>query len=291
MIAMWFATAILTYDMLAWKEGHRMSWLQDLFGTEKPIIAMCHLRAMPGDPQYNRSTGMEAVIEVARQDLLALQEGGVDAVMFSNEFSRPYLTQVDTVTVASMARVIGELLREVRVPFGVNVLWDAKASLDLAVAVGARFVREIFTGAYASDFGIWDTNCGEVVRHQHTIGAEDVRLLFNIYPEAAKYLADRCLGDIAKTTVFNTLPDGLCVSGITAGAETDVSLLAEVKKAVPDTPVFANTGVRVDSVEAQMSVADGAIVGTYFKVDGVTWNQVDAQRVKGFMDVVRAFRR
>lgn len=268
-----------------------MNWLRELFGTEKPIIAMCHLRAMPGDPEYDRSAGVEAVVEAGRQDLLALQEGGVDAVMFSNEFSRPYLTQVDTVTVASMARVIGELLPDIQVPFGVNVLWDASASLDLAVAVGARFVREIFSGAYASDFGIWNTNCGAVVRHQHAIGAEDVRLLFNIYPEAAKYLAERSLGDIAKTTVFNTLPDGICVSGITAGAETDVSLLAEVKKAVPDTPVFANTGVRADTVEAQLSVADGAIVGTHFKVGGVTWNRVDAGRVKEFMAVVRSFRR
>ncbi|MBC7260528.1 MAG: BtpA/SgcQ family protein, partial [Chloroflexi bacterium] len=152
-----------------------MSWLREVFGTDKPIIAMCHLRAMPGDPAYDRAGGMKAVVEAGRRDLLALQEGGVDAVMFSNEFSRPYLTQVETVTVAAMARVIGELLPEIRIPFGVNVLWDARASLDLAVAVGAKFVREIFTGVYASDFGLWNTNCGAVVRHQYAIGAQDVR--------------------------------------------------------------------------------------------------------------------
>jgi hypothetical protein len=233
---------------------------------------------------------MKAVVEAGRQDLLALQEGGVDAVMFSNEFSRPYLTQVETVTVAAMARVIGELLPEIEVPFGVNVIWDARASIDLAAAVGAKFVREIFTGAYASDFGIWNTNCGAIVRHQHAIGAEDVRLLFNIYPEGAAYLAHRSLTDIAVSTVFNTLPDGICVSGLTAGAETDTSLLAQVKNAVPDIPVFANTGVRLDNVEAQLSVADGAIVGTYLKHDGITWNPVDVRRVKEFMARVRAFR-
>ena len=267
-----------------------MSWLSELFGTEKPIIAMCHLWAMPGDPGYDRQGGMRAVVEAGRRDLLALQEGGVDAVMFSNEFSRPYLTQVGTVTVAAMARLIGELMPEIKVPFGVNVLWDARASLDLAVAVGASFVREIFTGAYASDFGVWNTNCGEVVRHQHAIGAQSVRLLFNIYPEAAKYLADRPVADIAVTTVFNALPDAICVSGITAGAETDASLLAAVKKAIPNTPIFANTGVRLDNLEAQLSVADGAVVGTYFKKDGFTWNPVDARRVKEFMGAVRAFR-
>jgi len=267
-----------------------MSWLRDVFNTDKPIIAMCHLRAMPGDPGYDRNGGMKAIIEAGRHDLLALQEGGVDAVMFSNEFSRPYMTRVETVTVAAMARVISELLPDIQIPFGVNVLWDARASLDLAVAVGAKFVREIFTGAYASDFGIWNTNCGATVRHQHAIGAEDVRLLFNIYPEAAGYLSERSLRDIAATTVFNTLPDGICVSGITAGAETDTRLLEEVKKAVPGTPVFANTGVTLENLETQLSVADGAIVGTYFKYDGIITNSVDVQRVKDFMAAVHAFR-
>lgn len=71
---------------------------------------------------------------------------------------------------------------------------------------------------------------------------------------------------------------------------TDTSLLAEVKKAIPNTPVFANTGVRPDTVQAQLSIADGAIVGTYFKEDGNTWNPVDVRRVREFMATVRAFR-
>jgi predicted TIM-barrel enzyme len=66
--------------------------------------------------------------------------------------------------------------------------------------------------------------------------------------------------------------------------------LAEVKKAIPNTPVFANTGVRPDTVQAQLSIADGAIVGTYFKEDGNTWNPVDVRRVREFMATVRAFR-
>ena len=148
-----------------------MSWLKEIIGTEKAIIAMCHLAPLPGDPLYNAEQGMEYAIERARTDLKALQNGGVDAVMFSNEYSLPYLTNVKTETVASMARIVGELMSEIRVPFGVNVLWDAWKSLDLAAATGAKFIREIFSGVYASDFGLWNTNCGETVRHQHAIGA------------------------------------------------------------------------------------------------------------------------
>lgn len=267
-----------------------MSWIEETFGCRKPIIGMCHLNALPGDPSFDEQQGMTAVIEWARKDLLALQKGGVDAVMFSNEFSMPYLTRVETVTVAAMARIIGELMPDIGVTFGVNVLWDPAASLDLAVATGARFVREIFTGVYASDFGMWNTDCGAVVRHQHAIGAENVKLLFNIVPEAARYLADRDIVDIARSTVFNNRPDALCVSGLTAGVQADQEILKKVKDAVLDTPVFANTGVRLENVDDQLSIADGAVVGTTFKYDGVFENHVDDERVKAFMDKVKTIR-
>lgn len=267
-----------------------MSWLKEVIGTEKAIIAMCHFAPLPGDPGFEKEKGMAYAIERARKDLHALQDGGVDAVMFSNEFSLPYLTDVHTETVAAMGRIIGELMHEITVPFGVNVLWDAKKSLDLAAATGAKFIREIFTGVYASDFGLWNTNCGETVRHQHAIGAEDVKLLFNIVPEASVYLGNRTPGAIAKSTVFNYHPDALCVSGQTAGLATDSSVLAEVKKAVPDTVVFANTGCKKETIADQLAIADGAVVATTFKYDGIFENMVDERRVAEFMEVVRRVR-
>jgi membrane complex biogenesis BtpA family protein len=266
------------------------NWIQELFGVSKPIIGMCHLLAMPGDPRYDPEKGLEWVIECAQPDLQALQDGGVDAVMFSNEFSLPYLTKVETVTVASMARVITELSGDLRLPFGVNVLWDPIASLDLAVATDATFIREIFTGVYASDFGLWNTNCGAVVRHQYAIGAQNVRLFFNIVPEAASYLAPRDIADIARSTVFNARPDTLCVSGLTAGVETSVQTLRLVKEAVPETPVFANTGVNLSNVKEQLAIADGAIIGTAFKRDGNTWNPVETERVRSIMTRVAELR-
>jgi len=265
-------------------------WTEEVFGVKKPIIAMCHLNALPGDPYYDPQTGMKGIIDWARKDLNALQNGGVDAVMFSNEFSLPYLTSVETVTVAVMARVIGELMTKIRIPFGVNVLWDPARSLDLAVATGAKFVREIFSGVYASDFGLWNTNTGKVVRHQRAISAQDVKLLFNIVPEAAVYLQERDIVAIAKSTVFNHRPDALCVSGLTAGVETDAQTLKRVKEAVPDTVVFANTGLRISNVEKQLAIADGAVVGTTFKYDGVFENHVDESRVREFMDKVKSIR-
>jgi len=133
-----------------------MSWLKDVFGVQKPIIAMCHLEPLPGDPGYKHEKGVEYIVECARKNLAGLQDGGVDAIMFSNEQSLPYLTKVEPITYVTMARIIGEIRREIKLPFGVNVLWDPTASIDLAVAVGGLFVREIFSGVIASDFGLWE---------------------------------------------------------------------------------------------------------------------------------------
>jgi membrane complex biogenesis BtpA family protein len=267
-----------------------MSWLKDTFGTHKPIIAMLHLPALPSDPGYDHSRGMALVVEHARADLAALQAGGVDAVMISNESSLPYLTKARPVTAASMARVIGELRNDFKVPFGVNVLWDPIASLDLAAATDAVFVREVFTGVYASDFGLWNPDSGEALRHRDAVGANKVRLLFNILPESASYLGERKLEDIARSTVFNNRPDALCVSGLTAGAETSAQALQIVKSVVPETPLFANTGVRLSNLEEQLSIADGAVVGSTFKQDGYIWNAVDSARVKEFMQKAKAVR-
>lgn len=251
---------------------------------------MCHLQALPGDPDFDQIGGMDKVLEAAKKDLLALQAGGVDGIMFSNEFSLPYLTKVEPVTIAAMARIIGELRPYILVPYGVNCLWDPIASLDLAVAVDALFVREIISGVYASDFGLWNTDPGQTARHRQRIGAQKIKMFYNIVPEAAKYLADRDIAEIAKTTEFNNKPDALCVSGLTAGSETDTQILEIVKSAVNHTPIFCNTGCTKDNIERQLSVADGAICATTFKEDGIFENPVDLNRVKDFMDVVKGFR-
>lgn len=267
-----------------------MSWLKEVFGVPWPVIGMCHLSALPGDPAFDDAGGMKAVVDRAASDLQALQKGGADAVMFSNEFSLPYLIKTEPITATAMARVIGQLMDRIVVPFGVNVLWDPVASVDLAAATGASFVREIFTGVYASDYGLWNTSCGESARHRRRVGASGVRLLFNVVPESAVSLGGRTLEDIVRSTVFNARPEGLCVSGLTAGARTDLAVLQRVKSAAGTTPVFVNTGVNDGNVAEQLAVADGAVVGTFFKRDGIFENEVDAERVEQLMGKVRALR-
>jgi len=265
-------------------------WVKDVFGKAKVVIGMVHLCALPGTPLYDEKAGMPAIVEAAGRDLDALQEGGIDAVMFCNENDRPYQLAVGSAQVAAMAFVMGRLRERICVPFGADLLWDPEASISVAHAAGAAFVRDVFTGAYASDMGIWSPDAGRALRHRRNTGAGAVKVLFNINAEFAAPLGARSLADVAKSVAFGSLPDGICVSGAMTGSQVDVASLESVKRVVGGVPVFVNTGVCADNVAQYLSIADGAIVGTSLKVDGITWNPVDEERVKRLMAVVNGLR-
>lgn len=267
----------------------RENWMQELTGESKTIIGMVHLPALPGTPLYDETAGMHGIREWVKRDLDALQGGGIDAVMFCNENDRPYRLDSDFASVAAMADTVASMRNELSVPFGVNVLWDPNATLAVAAATGASFCREIFTGAFAGDFGLWVRSAGDSWRYRRQIGAQDVKMIFNINAEFAAPIAPRPVADVARSVVFSSSPDAICVSGPITSQPADASAMAEVCEAVAGSgvPVLVNTGFKVTNAAELLHYADGAIVGSSLKVDGITWNPVDPARVKTLMAEVR----
>ena len=255
-----------------------------VFGDTKPVIGMVHIGALPGTPLFDPAVDLVAA---ARADLLALQDAGFDAVMFGNENDRPYEFNVDTASTATMAAIIGQLKSEITVPFGVNVLWDPMSSVALGAATGAAFVREIFTGSYASDMGPWTPDAGKAMRYRDRLGRSDMAMLYNISAEFAHSLDQRSLPDRARSAVFSSIPDAILVSGQITGEAAAMSDLEAVKAVLPDIAVMANTGVKHDTVADVLAVADGCIVGSSLKIDGDTWKAIDPDRAKHFMDRAR----
>ena len=259
------------------------------FRTSKPVIAMIHFPGLPGRPRHDRSAGRARLLDVVGRDLEVLQDAGVDAVLFCNEADIPYQLKVGPEIPAAMAAVIGELHSTIRVPFGVNVLWDATASLAVARATGATFIREVLTGVYESDIGMISPALGEVAAYRETIGAGDVALFGNITPEFSSSIGTRSVAERARSASFLGL-DAILISGPEAGVPFAMSDLRAAKTAVPQTPVLANTGVQADRLAEILAIADGVIVGTSLKVDGVTWNPVDPSRALHFMETAKKAR-
>lgn len=267
-----------------------MGNFQRVFGTGKPVIAMVHLGALPGAPLYDAEAGLAGLLSAARADLHALQAAGFDAIMFGNENDRPYEFKVDVASTATMAYIIGQLRAEITLPFGVNVLWDPASSIALAAATGAAFVREIFTGTYASDMGPWTPDAGAAMRYRNRLHRPDLCMLYNVSAEFADSLDRRPLPDRARSAVFSSVPDAVLVSGQITGEAAALSDLEAVKSVLPGTPVLANTGVKHATIADVLRVADGCIVGSALKYEGHTWNAVDPERAADFMARARSLR-
>jgi membrane complex biogenesis BtpA family protein len=263
--------------------------LEQRFGTSKPVIAMLHFPGLPGRPRHDRGAGYRYLVDVIGRDLEVLQNAGVDAVLFCNENDIPYQLVVGPEIPSAMAAVIGELRSSIRVPFGVNILWDARASLALARATGASFVREVFTGVYESDMGLMAPALGELAAYRDAIGASDVALFDNITPEFSSSIGSRSVAERAKSASFLGV-DAILISGPEAGVPFAMSDLRSAKEAVPQTPVLANTGVQAERLTEILAIADGVIVGTSLKVDGITWNPVDPARARELMETARKIR-
>lgn len=268
-----------------------MNWIQEMFDHDKAIIAMVHLKALPGDPGFNEEAGIEGVIDGARHDLLALQNGGVDGVVFTNEFSLPYPKGADFEMVASMAYVIGALRDDIKVPFGVHLIGDAQATLYLAAVTGAKFTRGTYHGVYSTSGGLMDTDGATIQRLRHGLGIDDFKLIYYANVESSADIAGRDPIEALKPVMKLDKPDGLGVTGDVAGCPADMSLMSRVRNAYPEAIIFAMTGTNKDNVQKVLETADGVFVASCLKVDGVFENPVDETRVKAFMDHVNSFRK
>lgn len=246
---------------------------------DRAVFGMVHLRALPGAPQFGGS--IDAVIEAALADARAL--AAFDGIVFENFGDRPFFKRAPNETIAAMTRVIADVVREVRVLFGVNVLRnDAAGALAIAAATGASFIRiNVHTGAMLTDQGIIEGDAAATLRLRERI-APNVAIFADHLVKHATPLANADEVQAAKDLRERGLADAIIISGPETGAEADPQRVARVRKAV-DAPVLIGSGLTEENAP-RFADADGAIVGTSIKADG----RVDAARAQR---VVAAFKR
>ncbi len=238
---------------------------------------MIHLQALPGAPLFR---SLDEVMAHALRDARAIADGGCDGFVIENFGDRPFTRgRVEAETIAAMTRVIAEVTREVRLPFGVNVLRnDALSALGIAAATGAAFIRvNVHTGAAVTDQGIIEGDAYATLRKRAALAPEV--LVF------ADYLVKHAtpMGEVSpKDLRLRGLADAVIVTGSETGAAADPSRLADLRALLDDTPLLLGSGLTAENA-ASFGDADGAIVGTSLKTDGV----VDPRKVEA---IVAAFK-
>lgn len=280
---------------VAWKErldSIRMDSLADLFGVEKPIIGMVHLWPLPGAPGYT-GYGLEKILEQARRDADALLEGGVDGLIVENMWDLPYYvgTEVSLEAVTAQAVVARAIVALADVPVGANVIHNGwQAELAIAVAAGLDFIRIcILTGSRLWDTGDLDKGCAAgLFRKRKELQAENIKLFADVDKKHSVPFPGLDLETHIEWTEFYRA-DALIVSGRMTGDAPPLDKVRRAKEAATR-PILMGSGTTAENVAGFLQYADGAIVGTSLKVDGVGENPVDVERVRRYMAAVRAVR-
>ncbi|MDQ7821440.1 MAG: BtpA/SgcQ family protein [Candidatus Eremiobacteraeota bacterium] len=258
----------------------------------KAIIGMIHLDALPGTPPAQASLG--EVLKKALEEASIYRESGIDMLALENMHDVPYLKGgVGPEIVAAMAVIAYEVRKSTGLPCGIQILAAAnREALACAMAAELDFIRaEGFVFAHVADEGIIDGCAGDLLRYRRQIGASKVLVLTDIKKKHSSHAltSDVDIAETARAAQFQ-LSDGLIVTGVSTGAETDMEELAAVKDAVT-IPVLVGSGITLENMERYLGRADALIVGSYFKYDGLWRNGVDPGRVKAFMKKARAIRK
>jgi membrane complex biogenesis BtpA family protein len=282
-------------QMPEWKQERdrpRLRSLADLFPAPKPVIGMVHLWPLPGAPGYT-GYGMQVIVEHALRDAEALVQGGVDGLVVENMWDLPYYVGNDVKPEAMTAQAVAaaEVVNSFPVPVGINVIHNGGVvCLAIAVAAGARFIRVcILTGARVWDTGEFDHGCAaELMRKRKELAADGIHIFADVDKKHSVPFPGIDLQTHIQWTEFYGA-DALIVSGKFTGNAPDVEKVREAKR-LATRPVLIGSGCSAENAAAFLQYADGIIVGTSLKRDGVMENAVDAARVSALMEKVRAVR-
>lgn len=268
------------------------------FDRPHPVVGMVHLRPLPGAPRFEGS--VDAVIDRAVADALALAEGGVHGVMIENYGDVPFFPgAVPPVTVAAMTRAVvavAEALRSAGTPpgsgpgevrLGVNVLRnDARSALGIAAAIGAHLIRvNVHTGGMHTDQGPLTGRAADTLRTRAALPGRPA-ILADVFVKHATPPAGARIEDAARDLVERGLADGVIVSGSGTGRDTPLEVLRVVRDALPDASLWIGSGARAETVAELGALADGFIVGSALKVGGRVDAPVDSDRVRTFVTAV-----
>ena len=252
-----------------------------LFGEGKAFIGVIHLPPLPGSPRWGGD--LSRVLEQAEREAAVLAEGGANGIIVENFGDAPFrIGRVEPETVAAMTRAVDLVCRTTTLPVGVNMLrTDALSALAVAVAAGAQFIRvNVHYGTMAADEGLVTGEAFETLRRRRLMDAEHIAIFADVLVKHAVPLGEPDLGLTARETAYRGLADALIVTGPVTGQPAVADDVSTVRRAVPDRPLFVGSGVDAGNAAHFLAHADGAIVGTSLKKDGVITNPIDPERVR-----------
>lgn len=272
-----------------------MNSLTNIFTAKKPVIGMVHLRPLPGSPGYDPiSMGMEKIISIAVQEAKILEQAGVDGVQVENMWDIPYLRDADIgyETAAALAVGINEVKNSISVPVGAECHMNgAECAMACAVAAGASWIRVFeWCNAFVSQSGFINAAGAKVSRLRSNLKADHILALCDVNVKHGSHfiIHDRSVAEQAMD-IETQNGDAVIVTGFDTGTPPSVENITKCKQAT-SLPILIGSGLNRDNVQELLGVADGAIIGSWFKDDNNWKNPVNFDRAYDFMNLVKAIK-
>ena len=247
------------------------------------LIGMVHLGPLPGSPAYDGN--FDQVLVQAGADASMLAEAGFGAVMVENFGDAPFFADdVPKVTIAALTTAVNAVYEASRLPLGVNVLRnDGIGALSVAAATPATFVRiNVLSGSMFTDQGPIVGQAADVARLRASI-CPHVEIMADVFVKHATPPSGLTLADATNDLVERGGADAIVVSGSGTGSPASLDDVRTVT-ALSHLPVFIGSGATSGTVRELLDLADGVIVGTDTKVDGISTNPVDLTRATAVVD-------
>jgi membrane complex biogenesis BtpA family protein len=254
------------------------------------VVGVVHLPPLPGSARGGPAGDFDALLDGACRDAEAWATGGADALIVENFGDAPFRKDaVEPHVVAAMTVAVLRVREASGLPVGVNVLRnDVLSAVSVAAMAGGAFVRaNVYVGAALTDQGVIEGRAAEVQGLLRRLGSS-VAVWADVDVKHAVPIAPRPLGDLAEDAVERGLAAAVIVTGRATGQPASLDDLRAVRAAVPGTPLYVGSGASAATIPSLLSVADGVIVGTAAKVDGVLANPVDPERVRRMVEAARA---
>jgi membrane complex biogenesis BtpA family protein len=244
-----------------------------------------HVGALPGTPR-NSQTVSELAIS-ARNEAKLYHECGIDGVIIENMHDVPYMRgEVGPEIVAAMTAIGSEVKIECGLPVGIQILAGANIeAMAVAHAADLDFIRaEGYAYAHVADEGLIQASAAKLLRYRRMIGATRVQVWTDIKKKHSAHAitADVSLGETAETVEFMG-SDCVIVTGSVTGQPPTVADVQEAKSNC-HLPVFLGSGISEHNITEFYEYADGFIIGSAFKADGLWSNTIDPVRVTRFMN-------
>jgi membrane complex biogenesis BtpA family protein len=249
------------------------------------IVGVIHLPPLPGSARGPSAREMNGILESVRRDAAAWAGGGANALIVENFGDLPFRKgAVGPETVAAMTLAVSLAISESGLPVGVNVLRnDVEAAVAIAAHAGGQFVRaNVYAGAAVTDQGLIE-GCADSVQALIRRLDTPISVWADVDVKHAAPLSSRPIGDQAEDAVARGLAEAVIVSGAGTGQPTNADDLRAVRAALPGTPLYVGSGATAITLPSLLTIADGAIVGTAAKADGIVANSVDPDRVRALV--------